>query len=414
MKILNINKYYQHTSGGDRFFFDTENILSSLGHEVIPYCLDYRNNYETPFSKYFPEGIPGTDTNNQPVLKKVKLFLNGIYSFEAKNGLAHLISESSPEIAHLHILHYTLSPSVIDILHSKGIPIVFSLHDYRIFCAGAYLYRQGHQCQKCINGHYYNAIKYRCDGNSIGRNIMATIGNYIYKFTDVYDKVDLFTVPHDGMMELMAQAGIPRKKIRVLKNPFSVNEELPLPSLGEQVTFFGYLSFHKGILTLLKAAANLPNIPFIICGKGEALNEIQAFIERNKIKNVEIDTVSRWHNGLKNILASSRFVVSPSEWPTPLEYSTLETMSLGKAIVASRIGGNAHIIKDGETGIFFEPGNSGDLERAINYLYSRPELCEQIGKNARNEIIQNFSEDAFYQELINIYDEAIDLRRNQI
>ena len=76
---------------------------------------------------------------------------------------------------------------------------------------------------------------------------------------------------------------------------------------------------------------------------GEAIDEVKAFIGRNEIKNIQIDTVSRWHSGLKDIIASSRLVVSTSEWPTPLEYSTLETMISGKAIVASRIGGNSKV-----------------------------------------------------------------------
>jgi glycosyltransferase involved in cell wall biosynthesis len=155
-------------------------------------------------------------------------------------------------------------------------------------------------------------------------------------------------------------------------------------------------------------------IPFIICGTGEAIDEVKAFIGRNEITNIQVDTVSRWHSGLKNIISSSRLVVSTSEWPTPLEYSTLETMVLEKAIVASRIGGNSEVVEEGVTGIFFEPGNSLDLERAIKYLYSRPDLCEQMGKEARNRILRDFSEDAFCKDLIDIYEDAKELRQNRV
>jgi glycosyltransferase involved in cell wall biosynthesis len=246
MKILNINKYYQHTAGGDRFFFDMANILLSKGHEVIPYCLDYPNNYETPYASYFPKGVSGMDVEKQTFFRKIKLFLNGIYSFEAKAGLARLLSDVTPEVAHLHILHYTMSPSVIDVLHCKNIPIIFSLHDFRIVCAGAYLYTQGHQCQKCIGGQYYNAIRYRCDQNSKARSLMGTIGNYLYRFIKIYNKIDIFTVPHNGMLELMIAFGIPYNKLRVLKNPLCLKEELPSPSVGKHVTFFGNLSSQKG------------------------------------------------------------------------------------------------------------------------------------------------------------------------
>lgn len=81
------------------------NILLSKGHEVIPYCLDYPNNYETPYASYFPKGVSGTDVEKQTFFRKIKLFLNGIYSFEAKAGLARLLSDVNTDVAHLHILH---------------------------------------------------------------------------------------------------------------------------------------------------------------------------------------------------------------------------------------------------------------------------------------------------------------------
>lgn len=414
MKILNINKYYQYTGGGDRFFFDTAKILSSQGHEVIPYCLDYPNNFTTPYAHYFPKGISGIDVGKQPLSKQLKLFFNGIYSLEAKTQLKHLILETKPDIAHLHILHYTMSPSVIDALHDNNIPIVFSLHDYRIVCAGGYLYNQGHPCQKCKKNQYYHAIVDRCYRNSYFSSLMGTIGNYLYKLKNVYQKVDIFTVPHHNMLEILTDFGIPREKLQILPNPLIFEEALPSPSAGESVLFFGHLAAQKGIFTLLTAAAQLPDIPFIICGQGPALPEIRAIIEQKQMIHITLDTQTRWGNGLEKMIASSRFIVSPSEWPTPLEYSTLEAMAMGKALVASRIGGNQEIITEGITGITFEPSNHFELEAVIRYLYSHPELCVQMGMQGRDCIQTTFSANSFYRTIMNIYQQAQIYRQNRI
>jgi glycosyltransferase involved in cell wall biosynthesis len=413
MKILNINKYYQYTGGGDRFFFDTAKILSLKGHEVIPYCLDYSNNLTTPYARYFPKGVSGIEVGKQSLSKQLRLFLNGIYSLKAKSQLKHLISETKPDIAHLHIIHYTMSPSVIDVLNNNGIPIVFSLHDYRIVCAGGYLYNQGYPCQKCKKNKYYHATVDRCYRNSRFSSLMGTIGNYLYKLINLYQKVDIFTVPHHNMLEILTEFGIPREKLQILPNPLVFDHDLPSPSLGKLVLFFGHLSTQKGIFTLLRAAANLPDIPFVICGRGPALREIKSVIEQKQMTNITIDTHTRWGNGLENIIASSRFIVSPSEWPTPLEYSTLEAMAIGKALVASRIGGNQEIITEGITGMTFEPGNSLELETVIRYLYSHPELCTQMGMKGRYQIQTTFSVDSFYREVMSIYKNAQFLRQNR-
>src|SRR6185437_16281462 len=116
MRILNVNKYYQLTGGGDRFFFDMAHILTTRGHEVIPFCLSYPGNLETPYAHYFPEGISGHDAARQSILSKLRLFRNGIYSIESKKSLRKLLRDVRPDVAHLHILHYTMSPSVIDVL----------------------------------------------------------------------------------------------------------------------------------------------------------------------------------------------------------------------------------------------------------------------------------------------------------
>ena len=133
------------------------------------------------------------------------------------------------------------------------------------------------------------------------------------------------------------------------------------------------------VMTFLKAAELLPETPFDIYGKGESLDELKEYVEKRNIRNVSIDTQTRWTSGLKERLCGSKIIVSPSEWPTPLEYSTLEAMSLGKPVIASRIGGNITVVSDGTTGVLFEPGNAEDLSKKIRELFADDEACRAIG-----------------------------------
>ncbi len=410
MRILSVNKYYQHTGGGDRFFFDTNEILANNGHVVVPFCLDYKGNKPTPYSRYFPHGVAGGELSSVGGLQKVRLFLNGIYSLEARKAIRVLIEDQKPDVAHLHILHYAMSPSVIDELHAKSVPIVFSLHDYRVGCVGGYLYRDGKECTLCAPNRYYEAVIHRCYKGSLVASLMGALGNYLYALRGVYSKVDSFTVPHQGMKSLVMRFGIPEEKIHILRNPL-LDDQQAAPNLmsttGQYVLYFGNLSAQKGVLTLLKSALQLPDIPFRICGTGTALAILQNEIERNGARNVVIDTSSRWDSGLQELIAGARMVVSPSEWPTPLEYSTLEAMSLGKAVLASDAGGNREVIVDGDTGMFFRRGDHIDLADKIRTLYADPEKCKMIGENAESFVLANFGEKAYCNELENIFEKAM-------
>lgn len=404
MKIICINKYFQHTGGGDRFFFDSMRVLEKNGHQVIPFCLNYKGNLKTEYSKYFIGGVSGRDVKFTTKYRKYRLFINGIYSLNARKALRKAVLETRPDIAHLHILHYTISPSIIDELSSLGIPIIFSLHDYRIVCAGGFLYTQGKICMKCNEGKFYNAVRYKCYRNDYISSVMGAIGNYLYSILGTYKKVAAFTVPHKDMLELMVSFGIPRDKLYILENPFtSVKHSVP-SVLGDYILYFGTLTQQKGVYTLLKTAKSMRDNKFVLCGNGDALNFVTEYIREHKLTNVILDTVTRSGSGLEELIASAYCVVSPSEWLTPLEYSTLEAMYQGKAVVASQIGGNKYIIKDKINGVLFEPGNSEDLEKGIQFLLSDRILCEAIGNSASRTITEHFTDEAFYHALIRIFD----------
>lgn len=406
MKVLNINKYHQLTGGGDRFFFDTARILENNGHEVVPFCLSYPGNDPSPYAEFFPEGVRGLDINSQSLQKKLAFFLRGIYSFEAKGAIAKLIEKVEPDVAHIHVIHYTMSSSVLDALYEARVPIVFSLHDYHMVCANGYLYRQNQICHDCSSNRFYNAVRYRCYRDSFSGSLMAAAGQYLERLRKIYEKVALFTVPHEGMIEELAHFGLDRTRIRILKNPFLTEDIPPSLPVKDHVLFFGQVSRQKGVFTLLEAASRLPHIPFVICGHGPALDAVKALIREKAMSNVRVDDKTRWNSGLKELIASARIVVSPSEWPTPLEYSTLESMWMGKAVVASGIGGNKFVIKDGLNGLIFEPGDRTALQKVIADLYADQAKCAAMGRAAQNLIKEGFSPELFYQTLISIYAES--------
>jgi glycosyltransferase involved in cell wall biosynthesis len=413
MRVLNVNKYYQLTGGGDRFFFDSASILAAHGHEVIPFCLDYPGNLPTPYAPYFPPGVRGALVEMQSLWTRARLFLNGIYSREAARAMRRMLDKFHPDVAHLHILHYAMSPSVISALDEAGIPIVFSLHDYRVVCANGFLYRGGRECHDCRKGRFYNALRYRCYRNGFLSSLMGAVGNYLYSGLGLYKKVDVFTVPHEEMGLLLSEEfGLPASRIRILKNPLAgdVGSAVVSNGPGEGVLYFGNITPQKGVFTVVRAARLLPEVFFLICGSGPSLPELKEIIRREEVRNVRVDETTRWETGLPSLIRSSRLVVSPSEWPTTLEFSTLETMMLGKALVASRVGGNRVLVDEGVTGALFTPGDAEDMAAVVRRLYGDPNACSLMGNRAREKALRDFSSESYYADVTSIYEEAVALR----
>jgi glycosyltransferase involved in cell wall biosynthesis len=413
MRILHLNKYYQHTSGGDRFFFDAINIQAAQGHEVIPFCLDYPGNRPTPFARYFPPGVDGRSVDTRSLATRGRLFFNGIYSFEARKALRNLLREHRPDVAHLHVLHFSMSPSVIDELADWNVPMVFSLHDYRVVCTNGYLYRGAAICQDCRGGRYHNGWIHGCYRQSRTASLMGTLGHYLDAGRKIYDQVALFTVPHAGMRDTLVEWGMPEERFRILRNPLIQTGPAPESQVGDYQLYFGTLGRQKGVMTLLQAAAKMRDVKFVLCGIGDALDDIHAFIGTHQMTNVTVDTTTRRGKGLEELISSAGCIISPSEWLTPLEYSTLEAMWAGKAVVASSIGGNSHVIEDGVSGRLFEVGNHESLASTLYPLVQDPAKCLELGRNARARIESEFSEAAFHRASMDIYDEARQIRLRQ-
>lgn len=407
MKIVAINKYYQHDGGADRFYLDTEDILTGAGHSVIPYTADYPGNRKSAYAGYSPPGARGSEIDDHGWRSKAGYFVRGIYSKPARDGLSKLLAEVDIDVAHIHNIYYTLSPSVIDALAEKGIPIVYSMHDFNIFCANARLYSGGH-CERCIGGGYHHAVLRKCYRGSRSASIMAAANRYVHSFRRTYDKVDVFTVPNRGMADRVVRFGIPESKVRLLPNPFIPDRFSPTYSGRPYCVFYGRLTAEKGILTLLDAMAESPEVPLRMYGRGPLEDHVAERVR--SLPNVTLDLVTRWGTGLVEELAAARFVVCPSEWSSPLEYVVLESMAMGKGVLGARVGGAEAEIQDDVTGWLVEPASPSALGRRIRALFANPDHTATVGRAAREYIEENYGAQRYLSNIMEVYSAAMESR----
>jgi glycosyltransferase involved in cell wall biosynthesis len=417
MKILLINQNYQLRGGADRYYFETIKVLEANGHQVIPFAAGHQDDFKTEYSKYFSR-ISGTgkELPNMSTVKKMQLFINSIYSFEAASQLEKLIKKSNPDIAHVHNVLPHLTPSIFPVMRKYNLPTVQSLHDWHIVCGGAFLYTQDRVCERCKGGKYYNCLLYKCDRQSFFASLAAMLSKYADKLFNLWEGgVNIYAVPNKYMLDRIVDWGFSREQIYTIPNPFSLEGLTPTFQVGSYVVWYGRLTTAKGIFTLLRAAQENPDIRFELYGSsGPAEPSVREYIRLHKMSNVVLDTTLRWGDELKERIANALCVVEPSEWYNPSQYVLWESQALGKAVVASNIGGTPDLIKDDINGSLFNAGDWKVLGEKISVLKNNPGMAEKWGKEARKNIEILSDTNTYYNRLMEIYQHAVESKGNII
>jgi len=404
MKVLLINKYFFSKGGSETCFFDTARILSNNGHEVFFFSMQHPSNSPSTETEFFTSHI---DYNNPGAWhKKFKSAARLVYSREARHKLESLLRSKRPDIVHLHNIHHQISPSILHTLKKHQLPIVMTLHDYKMICPAYTMFNQGKVCEKCRQQKFFFCVKDRCNNKSYARSFL----NYLemvchHKLLKIYDHVDLFISPSLFLQGKLAEFNFPG---RVLHLPNPVDPSLFAPSYSwrsESLLYAGRLTAEKGVLTLLQAIKGL-KVNCNICGEGPLKKELERFISQENIPNV----VMHGHipkDALRSLMADTMFVVVPSVWRENFPYAVTEAFAAGKPVIASRIGGIPELVMEQKTGLTFPPGDAAELRNKILYLMSDPAKINYLGKKARIFVEQNLDQSKYYTRLLEIYNQAI-------
>lgn len=405
MKILLVNKFLYPKGGDAVATLSTGKLLSERGHEVFYWGMDHPENPPYPHKELF---VSCVDYNKPSGLfNQLKDGLNILYSFEAKAKMGTLLKRIRPDIIHLNIFAHQISPSILDVIKKHGIPVVMTMHEYKLVCPSYTMLLNGRLCERCKGGRYYNCFMGRCTKNSAVKSLVNTIEMYLHhNLLHIYDKIDVFISPSRFLMDKVQEMGF-KGEIVHLPNFVDLAEFNPSYEWGnESILYAGRLSHEKGIKTLMDAVKGL-NIKLKVLGDGPLKNELINKAKSQGINNVEFLGFKKYDE-LKKEVRSAMFAVQPSYWYENNPMSVLEAFAMGKPVIGSRIGGIPELVRDNETGFTFEPWNSKDLGKKIEYLASNKDMIISMGKNARALVENEYDSKRHYEGLISIYKRAME------
>lgn len=387
MKVLVIHNRYLERGGEDEVVDSEIELLKHSGHSVIFYESSNR------------------EIQTLPLLNRMRYLTKEIvWSEKSYREIKALLKKNKPDIAHIHNIFYGISPSVYDALKEEGIPVVQTLHNYRLICPNALLYINGSVCEKCLRGNFIFSLLNRCWRNSFFLTFfLSRMLNLHSKRKTFTGKVDAFIALSKLSKDKYIEAGFPEEKI-FLKPNFIGLPSRKRENFKEYVLFVGRVVDYKGIDTLLAAFKKLKDYHFKIIGDGPMFSDI-----KEEFKNeTHVELLGRLpHAETIEFIKNAAFLIFPSECYENMPRVIIESFAHGVPILASNRGVGRELVSDGLTGMLFEQKNSDDLADKIKFLMQNKDLLISFGGNAYKEYQAKYTPEKNYYMLMEIYKKVL-------
>lgn len=389
MKILVVHNHYKFAGGEDVVFAMETGLLREHGHEVVEY----------------------TDHNDRvDSMGKLQLATNTIWSRESKRKLSDLIIREKPDVAHFHNTFMMISPSAYYACQNAGVPVVQTLHNYRLLCPAAIFFRDGEVCEDCLGKAIpLPGVMHGCyRGDKAASGVVAAMLSAHRLRGTWHNAIDRYIMLTEFARQKFIGAGY--KPEQLVVKPNFLNEDPGYrEGTGDYMVFFGRLTIEKGAKTLLKAWTKVnPEIPLKMIGEGDLQAELEQFVAQNNLTNVEILGRKPREETLKIVKGAAAFVF-PSQWYEGLPMTIIEAFACGVPVIGSKLGAAATVIEDGKTGVHFTPGDADDLAAKVNQFWQT--RSAEMGANARHEFEARYTAASNYDQLMAIYEGVIAQKR---
>jgi glycosyltransferase involved in cell wall biosynthesis len=386
MRILIVHNRYQQHGGEDNVVASESELLRAHGQEVMHFDVD--NDHIRGF------------------VSQITTAAGSVYSLSAKRRVEEAIAAAKPDVVHVHNFFPTLSPSVFYACEAAGVPVVHTLHNYRIVCCAPYLFRDGHVCEECIEARSpLPGIRHACYRSSHIGSAVASLGMAFHHEIGTWsNKVAAFIALNEFAANKIGGYRVPREKI-IVKPNFSVDLGIGTGD-GDYALFVGRLSPEKGIQTLIDAdAGGLLAVDVVLLGDGPMREAVLRAQSRPGSRLKSLGFMK--HDQIIDHMRRANVLIMPSIWYESGPLVVIEALSLGLPVIAADLGNVAQLIRTTGAGLLYEPGNPAALAARLTEYASKPEAAVAMRKYARSAYESAHTPEKNYGRLMEIYEGVI-------
>jgi len=386
MKILQIHNEYKYRGGEDIVVEDEKKILLKNNCKVFQLIKKNINEITS-------------------IYKIINIVKNLNYSIISKNEVLDNLDRIKPDLVHIHNTFPLWSYSVIDACNEKKIPVIMTLHNFRMICANGTFFRNNQVCEKCLQSSVFNSVKYGCYQNSKLKSIPVSLMiNNSNKGLSVVNKLNKIIVLSEFAKKKFLEANFPKNKI-VVKPNFIFDKIKCKKNISKSgFLYASRLSEEKGILDLIKAFKKF-NFDLNVCGDGPLKSKLE---NESKIKYLGFLSKKK----LLNVLMKTKFLIFPSKCFENFPTIFLQAFALNVLVIAPKLGSMSTIIKDKHNGVLFKANDVDDMIKKIKWVMSNDDKCNQIIKNAKKDLKKKYTESINYKILMDIYEKTIKENKN--
>ncbi|MBQ1171379.1 MAG: glycosyltransferase family 4 protein [Lachnospiraceae bacterium] len=405
LNILQVHNFYREPGGEDVVVKNEAEMLKEHGHRVYKY---YRRNEEIA---------------HLPLFEKIILPFDSVFSVKTYIQIRRIIRKKKIDLVHVHNTLHLISPSVFWAARKEGIPVVMTVHNYRLCCPKGTFYQCQHICEKCMTNGLVQAVRYRCYRNSFWQSVLLAVQTYVHRKLHTYRDVHFICLTDFQKEKICRLTDVSSEHVflkpNVLKKNELKNQKLEKITRKNQILFVGRLEEEKGILDLLEAYRMMSSklqkeeyqVPkLVICGEGKLDFACQLFIKENHIKNVAfMGQVS--HEKVLKTMSESKCVVIPSRWyEVPLVL--IEAYWTKTPAIVPELGGFSSFVRNGVNGFKYAPYHTDELAALLSMMTARP--WEMTCDFSRMDILEQTEYETNYRRLRRIYERCIkDVRTSE-
>ncbi len=374
MKILLVHNDYGKYSGEESVVDQMAAMWTEHGHQVVQLRMS-------------------TADSRDSLVGKIHGFLAGLYSPKGVREMRRILKAERPDVVNVHNLYPFISPAALFECKKAGVPVVMTVHNFRLICPTGLFMRDGNPCELCLEqGNEWNCVRYNCE-HSLLKSVGYASRNAVARYLAAYRKcVDRFACITDFQRRKLIQAGFEVGKIVVIPNsiPCSANFQ---STLGSYIAYVGRLSYEKGYDLLIEVAQRYPEIQFRFAGAQRMPNDVET------PKNVRFMGHLRG-KALSDFIQDARFLVIPSRCYEGFPMAILEAAQFGKPAIGPKHGGFTEIIGEGDTAIgrLFAPGDIDALEQQVVSLWNNLSEIARLGEKAHDKLLREYSTAVIYQK----------------